>query len=519
MPGTGVFPHLSPDSIRLGAAFLLGAALLFVVVRPARGHVLRLVLLWGGSVFLRVLSSLAVENLPSAAPTLHFLALLLQGIAFLGLASILVFDLLLSLARVGVPRIARDLAVGLSWVGLLLWLFSVHQVDVTGIVATSAVVTAVIGFSLQDTLANVMGGIALQLEGAVEPGDWVKFGDTSGRVRETAWRHTAIETRNGDTLLVPNSVLVKTPLLLCGKAGGRPVPLERRWVFFGVDHRTSPALVLETVREALTREPIPSVAAEPAPSVVLMDFRESWASYAARYWLTDLLLDDPTDSVVRTRVAYALKRAGIPLSMPAHANFVTVEEEGHRARHEGRDREARLAALESVPLFAALTAEERERLAPGLARAPFAPGEAMVVQGRQVHDLYILTRGEADVRITVPDTPPRVVSRIAAPDIFGEMGMLTGEPRRATVIAVGETECWRLGKEKFREVLRERPAIAEAISRTLASRQVELAMATEGLSEESRRHRIEAEHETLLTRIERFFGLGQRSQTPDKDGR
>lgn len=158
MPGTGVFPHLSPDSIRLGAAFLLGAALLFVAVRPARGHVLRLVLLWGGSVLLRILSSQALLNLPSAAPTLHFLALLLQGIAFLGLAAILVFDLLLPLGRVSVPRIARDLAVGLSWVGLLLWLFSVHQVDVTGIVATSAVVTAVIGFSLQDTLANVMGG-------------------------------------------------------------------------------------------------------------------------------------------------------------------------------------------------------------------------------------------------------------------------------------------------------------------------------------------------------------------------
>lgn len=512
MPGPGVFPHLSPESIRLGAAFLLGAALLFVVVRPARGHVARLVLLWGGSVVFRVLSSLAQPHVPSAAPTLHFLALLLQGVAFLGLAAILVFDLLLPLSRVGIPRIARDLAVGLAWVGLLIWLFSVHQVDVTGIVATSAVVTAVIGFSLQDTLANVMGGIALQLEGAVEPGDWVKFGDTSGRVRETAWRHTAIETRNGDTLLVPNSVLVKTPLLLCGKAGGRAVPLERRWVFFGVDHRTAPVLVLETVREALTREPIPNVAAEPSPSVVLMDFRESWASYAVRYWLTDLLLDDPTDSVVRTRVVYALRRVGVQLAMPASANFVTVEEEGHRARHEGRDREARLAALESVPLFAVLTAEERARLAPGLVRAPFAPGEAMVVQGRQVHDLYILTRGSADVRVAVPDAPPRVVTRISSPDIFGEMGMLTGEPRRATVVAVGETECWRLGKEKFEEVLLGRPAIAATISRVLAARQVELVAATEGLSEESRRHRLEAEHETLLTRMERFFGLGPRSR-------
>jgi CRP-like cAMP-binding protein len=312
---------------------------------------------------------------------------------------------------------------------------------------------------------------------------------------------------------------VKTPILVLGKAGGRKTPLERRWVYFGVDHRTSPVTVIETVREALTREPIPNVAEEPAPSVVLMDFRESWAHYAARYWLTDLLPDDPTDSAVRTRIAYALSRAGIALSIPASANFVTVEEEAHRKGHEGRDLDTRLAALESVPLFASLTTEERGRLASGLVRAPFAPGEAMVVQGREVHDLYILTRGAGDVRVAVSGAPPRVVSRISAPDIFGEMGMLTGEPRRATVLAVGEVECWRLGKERFREVLQERPAIAEEVSRILAARQVNLATATEGISDESRRHRLETEHGTLLERIERFFGLAAEGGSGKKDGR
>ena len=131
----------------------------------------------------------------------------------------------------------------------------------------------------------------------------------------------------------------------------------------------------------------------------------------------------------------------------------------------------------------------------------------MVVQGREVHDLYIITRGAGDVRVAVPGAPPRVVGRISAPGIFGEMGMLTGEPRRATVVAVGEVECWRLGKERFREVLEKRPAIAEGVSRILATREVELATATEGLSEEARRYRLESEHGTLLKRIERFFGL------------
>ena len=123
MPGTGAPPLLTPESVRLGAAFLLGAALLFVAVREARGHLARLVALWGASLALRLLSAAAALHLPSAAPTLSFLSLLLQGIAFLGLASVLAFDLLLPLARVKVPRIARDVVVALTWIGLLLWLF------------------------------------------------------------------------------------------------------------------------------------------------------------------------------------------------------------------------------------------------------------------------------------------------------------------------------------------------------------------------------------------------------------
>jgi hypothetical protein len=232
-----------------------------------------------------------------------------------------------------------------------------------------------------------------------------------------------------------------------------------------------------------------------------MDFRESWASYAARYWLTDLLLDDPTDSVVRTRIAYALRRAGIPLSIPAGANFVTVEEEGHRARHETRDAEARLAALESVPLFAALTAEERRSLVPGLVRAPFAPGEAMVVQGREVHDLYIITRGAGDVRVAVPDAPARVVSRITAPDIFGEMGMLTGEARRATVVATSAVDCYRLDKAGFAQVLRDRPELAQEVAAVAERRNAESAARLQeaGLPQHP--------HGDLLGRILSFFSL------------
>src|SRR5262249_5033754 len=152
----------------------------------------------------------------------------------------------------------------------------------------------------------------------------VKVGDVRGRVAEIRWRYTAIETRNWETVIVPNGVLMKGQVVVEGRRSGQPVQL-RRWLYFNVDFRYAPTDVIAAVNEAITAAPIERVAIHPSPNCVLMDLAESWGRYAVRYWLTDLAVDDPTDSAVRARIYFALKRAGIPLSMPAHAVFVTEE--------------------------------------------------------------------------------------------------------------------------------------------------------------------------------------------------
>jgi CRP-like cAMP-binding protein len=261
------------------------------------------------------------------------------------------------------------------------------------------------------------------------------------------------------------------------------------------------------VTNALASEPIPNVAAAPAPQCVLIDFKESWATYQARYWLTDLLVDDSTDSVVRSRISYALRRAGIPLSIPAHTVFLTAEDAARAEHVKTKERSQRLEALAGVSLFATLTPEERATLGERLLPAPYAPGEVIVVQGSEVHHLYVLAKGEVEVRVAVEGAPPRAVARLTAPDFFGEMGMLTGERRRATVIALTEVMCWLVEKEMFRGILAARPKIADEISQILAERNVELAAVREDLSEEAKARRMEDEHGSLLEKIQRFFGL------------
>lgn len=498
---------ITAELLRLWGVFLALALLVALFLRRERRRTVRTVGLLGAGVLVRLAAGLlATTGMPAAARAVGFVALVLEGMAWVELGAIYLFSVLLGALRITTPRILRDLGVALSYVGLLLFLFSRHQVDVSGIVATSAVVTAVVGFSLQDVLVNVMAGIAVELDDSIRPGDWVRIGDQTGKVREIGWRQTTLETRNGDSLVVPNQHFMKNPVFLQGRRSDEP-KRERRWLHFGVDYRTTPERVLSVVGEALLREPIANVAAEPAPQVLLMGFEESWARYAVRYWLTDLLADDVTDSTVRERVYFALRREAIPLSIPAQELFVQPDDEGHRARRRERETAASLQVVESVAIFQSLTPAERARVAEGLVRVPFAPGEAIVVQGRAVHHLYVLTAGKVEVRVAVEGAPQRAIATIEAPDFFGEMGMLTGEPRRATVVALTEVECWRLTKERFREVVEARPKIAEEVSHVLATRDVNLAAAREGLSEEARRLRFAEQHRSLTDRIREFFGV------------
>jgi len=150
----------------------------------------------------------------------HWAALFVLWVAIINLSSVVIFDVMLGVVRLKPPRILRDLLIAFSYIIIAITLLSKSGVDLTGIVATSAVITAVVGFSLQDTLGNVMGGMALQMERSISVGDWIRVDQQEGRVVEIRWRQTSIETRNWDTVVIPNSVLMKGQVLLLARRTG-----------------------------------------------------------------------------------------------------------------------------------------------------------------------------------------------------------------------------------------------------------------------------------------------------------
>ncbi len=427
--------------------------------------------------------------------------LVLGAMTAISMAGQVVFDVVLPRIRLPAPRILRDLLTAAASIVAVFAVATRLGFNLSGIIATSAVVTAVIGFSLQDTLGNIMGGLALQMDNSIGVGDWVKVGDISGKVTEIRWRYTAVETRNWETVIFPNSMLMKGQVVVFGRRVGQP-PYWRRWIYFTVDASRTPAEVTGAVVDALKAAPIDRVAADPPPQCILMDFNDAGIKYAVRYWLTDIAVDDPTDAQVRVRIYFALKRLGIQPSVTSQNVFM----------HDGSSSQAedehikRLKVLEKLDLFADLQAEERDIIAKGLKYAPFANGEALTKQGNVAHWLYIIVAGEVSIRVNV-DGAEREVSKLRGPVVVGEMGLLTGDPRTATIVGLTDIECYRLDKAAFHTVLQIKPALAQTFAELLARRRVELIAVKEGLSAEAKAARMKENQSEVLGRIRDFFGL------------
>lgn len=444
-------------------------------------------------------------ELPGMASTLQEIFLIIQGIALIRLWAIFLFRLLLPTIRISPPRISEDIVCFAAYFVWGMARLRYAGMDLSGIVTTSAVVTAVVAFSMQDTLGNILGGIALQLDKSVEIGDWIKSEDVVGKVVDIRWRSTVIETRNWETVVIPNSQLMKNKFSVLGQRNGQPVQL-RRWLWFNVDLKEAPFHVIQIAETAVRDAEIAHVANNPAPNCVLMEFEKNYARYALRYWLTDLALDDPTDSAVRSHLYTAFQRAGIRFASPEESRHIVKESEKHEQAVHQRDLTRRLEALKKVELFNTLSDQEVATIADRLVYSPFSAGEVLTRQGAVAHWLYILTQGTVDVFLETPDGGKRWMSTLRDGSFFGEMGLMTGSPRASTVVAHSDVECYRLDKESFESILLSRPSLAEEISKVLLRRAQEREQMLEEI-DAARSRNDDQQRSDILNKIRQFFGL------------
>lgn len=368
------------------------------------------------------------------------------------------------------PRIFRDLTQAVVYVIVLMLTLRAIGVEPGSLLTTSALLTAVLGLALQDTLGNLVSGLALQMQRPFEVGDWIQFESDPrqiGQVTEVNWRATTVMTSDLVEVIVPNAMLARAPI----RNYSRPSMVSRRSVSVQGTYETSPHRVHEAIGKALVD--VPGVLASPPPWVQTKTFAESGIEYTVWFYTDDYASRERTDGLVRDRVWYAMQRARLGIPYPVrNVSVLHVSEDTKRKEHE-HELDRRDEVLRFVDFLDVLPSETHRALAASSTIRLFAPGEIVVAEGDPSSEMYVIDTGT--VAVEVARGARRVkVAELAAGKFFGEMGLMTGEARTASVRAVSECQLIVIDRAAFHATIAAVPDVVEKMSGLLAVRQAEL---------------------------------------------
>jgi CRP-like cAMP-binding protein len=211
---------------------------------------------------------------------------------------------------------------------------------------------------------------------------------------------------------------------------------------------------------------------EPPLRVFVVDFAESAVLYEIKFSMGNHQAYNENCDGIRTNIWYEFKRQGITIPFPIRT--LRVQRTRPAAPDQGRS-EAR-SILRGEPLFDCLDDSQLDGVLKSARLNHFGRGERLIEEGAEGDSMFVLLRGSAQVSVAKNGTSIRV-GVLRSGDCFGEMSLLTGEPRTATVRAEDDCEVLEISKPVMADVLREAPQCLNQLSDLLAKRKLE----TEGI--------------------------------------
>jgi small-conductance mechanosensitive channel/CRP-like cAMP-binding protein len=492
----------------LGAFVAVGLVLLLRLLLPrgARRVLRQPVLFLGLHVALRVVLTVVPED-TSASRVLSFgaLAFILAAIGRSGV--VLVLDIVLGrrLAR-PLPQIVSDITLGVVYTAVLLTALRAAGVEPGSILTTSALLTAAVALSLQETLGNMVAGLAIQVQRPFDLGDWIQFDPEVkhiGKVLEINWRATKVLTLDEVEVIVPNATLAKAAITNYSK----PTPTSRRSLYVQVPAHVPPRDVQRIILGALSGSF--GVVAEPAPSVVTNAFVDGNVEYWIRFFTDRFDKRDGVDGGARDRIWYALSRHGLSIASPGRDVAMHEVSRESLAREETSRVDEREALLRLVDFLRPLLDDQRRTLAAKSGLRLYADGETIVHQGDDSTEMFVVDKGHVVVvrdRTAANGERSEVeLARLGPGSFFGEMALMTGERRTATVRAETACSMFVIDHAALRGVLESSPHLAEHISRVIAERQASSVEESARPTEQARS--ADERSSLLLGRIRKFFSL------------
>jgi small-conductance mechanosensitive channel/CRP-like cAMP-binding protein len=397
-----------------------------------------------------------------------------------------------------------------------------YQIDsnISVLLTSTAIATGVIGFAMQGVLGNLLAGMSLHASRSVSVGDWIDVDGEIGKVILVNWRETRLRTLGGHIVIVPNGKLAD----LVVRNFSSPTSLRRHEVAVAASYGDKPGDVIEALLEAA--QCVPMVEKRPAPDAYVTGFKDFCIEYVLRFWSRQYEQYIMIEGNVMRMIWYKFNRRGIEIPFPMSGRLLGNFLE---AVHAQKFEKPLASEIESIvddllssdfgsKLLAdsegtcLLSREELRAVAKNVKRTYFTQGETLMLQNDQGESFYVLVRGEVHGSIVDTDTTGNVEFDLQSGALFGEMSLLTGLPRSATMTAATDCELLEFDRGAFTSLLSVREEIPKVLSDLAASRAAENAAAFEKLRS-SAAEPPDLGSDGILRRLKRMLGSWRARRT------
>ncbi len=403
-----------------------------------------------------------------------------------------------------IPKILRQLSGFLVllvvFAAILAWGYGMQ---LTGFLATSGIAAVILGFAMQDLLSNVIAGFSIHMTRAYKVGDWLLLGSEGKRaeVREISWRSTRLLDNDRVSYELPNSELVKSRIVNLNY----PTPEHGVRLTIGLDYDTPPALAKEVLLKVVKQAQ--GVIENPEPVVFTKDFAESSIIYELRFWMLHARLYNATCDDIRTGLWYELGRRNMRIPFPIRSLDIRTP---NVPQHLVDARKNAASILQNGGILSCLSKEETEELVAKGRVQIFGPKEALVTRGEAGESMFLILDGKVEVVGRNTGGPRVILANLGAGDSFGEMSLVTGEPRNATVRALGDVMVLEITKAHIAPLMLTRSELAERIGKSLEMRKLNRDESLSRAAEQAIGSTAQAgtEQQSIVRKIRNFFGHG-----------
>jgi small-conductance mechanosensitive channel len=369
----------------------------------------------------------------------------------------------------------------------------IYGVTLPGLLAGSGLIAIIIGLALQETLGNIFSGLGLQAGKVFRVGDWLIVDGKQVEVVEVNWRSTRLRNLDAASFDIPNTQLAKATIVNLYN----PTPVHAARASISIDYDVPPNQVKEAlVRAALAAQ---GVLSNPEPAAYLMSFDDSGIRYELKYWIDDARRFPIISDAVRTNIWYELDRRRIPLSYPTRI----VE---MRSKEDREESDQVSVLLHAQPLFAEMKSEQIQALAKSARHLRFGKGEKIISQDDPGESMYVISSGAAQVLVE-RDGRASELAELVSGECFGEISLLTGKPRTATVVAKTDCDIVEIDKTAMRDLLQQDPRLADQLSETLSNRRSMLETELANWKDDHEIAPVNQTKESFLFRMRQLFGL------------